>query len=440
MGLIKAAFGAVGSTLADQWKEYIYCDSMDTDTLMQKGAVRVTGGSNTKRTDNIISDGSKVAVNEGQFMLIVENGKIVEFCGDAGAYTYQTGTEPSMFATGWQGLKDSFKKVGKRFTYGGQAENDQRVYFVNTKEILDNKIGMGDIPFRDSEFNFTMKIKGYGTYSYKITDPLMFYTNVCANVEDSYTRDTLNEQMRAEVQEAMQPALGRIASMGIPYDQLPMHAKDIGKAVNTELTAEWVERRGISIVSMALSSITPDAESAKKIAQFQESRVYTNANMMGARIGTAQATAMENASSNPNGAMNGFIGMGFAQQAGGMNAAQMFQMGGQQGGSPQGGGAPTGGAPAGGGAAAAKGQWTCSCGAVNTGAFCMECGKKKPEADGWTCECGAVNTGKFCQECGRKKPGEKIKCDKCGWELPEGQKVPKFCPECGDPITDADKV
>ena len=427
MGLIKAAAGAIGSTLADQWKEYIYCDSMDANTLLQKGEVRVTGGSNTKRTDNIITNGSKIAVNEGQFMLIVENGKVIEFCGDAGAYTYDSDTEPSVFATGWKGLKESFKKVGKRFTYGGQAENDQRVYFVNTKEILDNKIGIGDVPFRDSEFNFTMKIKGYGTYSYKITDPVMFYTNVCANVTDRYTKDTLNEQMRAEVQESMQPALGRIAQKGIPYDQLPSHAREIGDEVNTELTKEWVELRGISIVSMALSSITPDAESAKKIEQFQESRVYTDARMMGARLGTAQATAMENAASNPGGAMNGFIGMGFAQQAGGTSAGQMFAMGQQQ---------PS----AAGGAAAANNGWTCECGAQNTGAFCSECGKKKPAASGaWTCQCGAQNTGKFCSECGSKRPGEKIKCDKCGWELPEGQKLPKFCPECGDPIDDADK-
>jgi len=423
MGLIKAGLSAIGTELADQWKEYIYCDSIEPTVLVKKGEVRVTAGSNTKRSDNIISDGSKVAVNEGQFMLIVENGKVAEFCAEPGAYIYKTGTEPSMLDSGWKGLKESFKKVGKRFTFGGQPENDQRVYYVNTKEIIDNKIGIGDVPFRDSEFNFTMKIKGYGVYSYKITDPIMFYTNVCANVTDSYDRGTLEEQMKAEVQEAMQPALASIAAMGIPYDQLPAHARDIGDAVNKVLTTDWVQLRGISVVSMALSSITPDAESAKKIAQFQESRVYTDPNMMGARLGSAQASAMESAAQNPNGAMNGFIGMGFAQQAGGANAAQMFAMGQQKG---TGGGAPP--------KSDGKAEWKCGCGAVNTGAFCSECGKKKPEQAGsWTCECGAVNTGKFCAECGKKKPGEKIKCDKCGWELPEGQKVPKFLPRVRRP-------
>jgi membrane protease subunit (stomatin/prohibitin family) len=385
---------------------------------VKKGEVRVTGGSNTKRSDNIITDGSKVAVNEGQFMVIVENGKIVDFTSEAGAYTYKTGTEPSLFDSGFSGLKESFKKVGKRFTYGGQPENDQRVYFINTKEIMNNKIGIGNVPFRDSEFNFTVKIMGYGTYSYKITDPVMFYTNVCANVKDSFSRTQIDEQLKSEVQESMQPALGRIAAKGIAYDQLPSYTKEIGDEVNKELTAEWNELRGISVVSVAFASITVDENSAKKIEQFQESRVYTNTQMMGARLGTAQANAMEAAASNSAGAMQGFMGMGMAMNQGGANAAQLFQMGqGQpQQAQPQ---APTDG-------------WTCECGSTNTGKFCTECGKPKPApvvSDEWTCECGNVNTGKFCQECGKPKPAPSAEwtCE-CG-----NVNTGKFCTECGKP-------
>ncbi len=387
MGLIKAAAGALGGELADQWKEYIYCDAMDGDTLMQKGVKKTNDrSSNTKGNDNIITNGSRVAVNEGQFMLIVENGKIVDFTSEAGAYTYDTGTEPSLFDAGFQGLKDSFNMVGKRFTYGGQPENDQRVYFVNTKEIMNNKIGIGEVPFRDSEFGFTVKIQGYGNYSYRITDPVMFYTNVCANVENSFKKSAIDEQLKAEVQSSLQPALGKIALKGIAYDQLPLYTKEIAAELNTELSDDWTKLRGISVVSVAFASITVDKESADKIAQFQESRVYTNPQMMGARLGSAQATAMEKAADNPNGAMGGFLGMGMAMNAGGTNAAQMFAMGNnaQQQNTAMG--------------------WKCECGAENTGKFCSECGKPKPGADKWTCECGAENTGKFCSECGKPRP------------------------------------
>ncbi len=365
---------------------YIYCDAMDGDTLMQKG-VRKTDerSSNTQGSDNIITNGSKIAVNEGQVMLIVENGKVVDYTAEAGAYTYDTGTEPSLFDGGFQGLKDSFKQVGKRFTFGGQPDNDQRVYYINSKEIMNNKVGIGDVPFRDSEFGFTVKIQGYGNYSYRISDPIMFYTNVCANVRDSFKKSAIDEQLKAEVQSSLQPALGKIALKGIAYDQLPLYTKEIAEELNDELSDDWTKLRGISVVSVAFASITVDKESADKIAQFQESRVYTNTQMMGARLGAAQASAMEKAAENPNGAMGGFVGMGMAMNAGGTNAAQMFAMGNN---------APKQQAPEG---------WKCVCGNVNTGKFCSECGKPKPDDGKWVCECGAENTGKFCSECGKPR-------------------------------------
>lgn len=386
MGLIKAFGGAACTTLADQWKEFIYCDAMSADMLMQRGQARIgERSSNTKRDENIISDGSKVAVNEGQCMLIVENGRIVDFCAEPGEYLYQTGTEPSMLDSGWHGLRESFKKVGKRFTFGGQPENDQRVYYINTKEIMGNKVGVGEVPFRDSEFGFTIMLKGYGTYSYRITDPIMFYVNVCGNVQDTFRRSQIDEQLKTEVQHNLQPALGKIALKGIAYDQLPLYTNEIADQLNQELTEDWVQNRGISVVAVALASITPDAESAKKIAQFQESRVYTNTRMMGARLGGAQANAMENASKNDAGAMTGFMGLGMAQQAGGANVASFFENSSEP--------------------AAANG-WSCpACGSKNTGNFCQNCGAKKPEGgETWTCACGTASQGKFCPNCGAKKP------------------------------------
>jgi membrane protease subunit (stomatin/prohibitin family) len=450
MGIIKAAVNAIGGTFADQYKEFIYCDALPMDVLIKKGQVKKMQGSTNNGNSNIITDGSRIAVSKGQCLLVVENGKVVDFCAEEGEYIYKTGTSPSMLTGGMEGLKKSFTTLWNRVQSGGQQDHDQRVYYVNMKEIMGNKIGAGDIPFRDSEFNFTMKIRCYGEYSYKITDPLMFYTNVCGNVEDEFTRSEIDSQFKAEVQQAMQPALGRIALKRIAYDQLPLFTKEIATEINSELTSDWVEKRGISVVLFALASVTPDADSAKKIEQFQSSRVYSDSRMMGARLGEAQANAMEKAAANENGAMMGFMGMGMAMQAGGANVADMYKMGQQM---PQNGGynnvpsqqnipdqaaaepaAPQAQAVSEEAPHVKPNTWKCSCGTENTGKFCADCGAKAPEPvaeapkAGWTCTaCGAVNTGKFCSECGGKKPLDSI-CEACGFV---GEKPFKFCPECG---------
>lgn len=403
MGFIKAGIGALSSELADSWKDFFYCDSMGQNILMRKGQVRVSkGSSNTKRDENIISDGSKVIISDGQCLIVSENGKIIDVVAEPGEYIYNTGTAPTVFEGGFKGLKDSLKRVGQRFTYGGQAANDQRVYYINTKEIMDNKIGFGDIPFRDSEFGFTIQIRGYGVYSYKITDPVLFYVNIAGNANKDITRAEVDEQMRAEVQQQMQPALGKIAAKGIAYDQLPSYTLDIAKELNAALTDSWVALRGISVISVALASITPDEKSEEKIAQFQESRVYTNPQMLGARIGTAQANAMESAAKNTSGATNAFMGMNMAQNAGGTSAAQLMQMGAGQ-------NAQSG---------------------VNAGGA-QQTAQNNVSQDAWTCpKCGTQNTGKFCTECGTPKPSGSI-CPNCGYKAPDGQNPPKFCPECG---------
>ena len=406
MGLIQAVKGAINSTLADQWKEFIYCDSLDSSTLIQKGRKRVTAASsNQYGSDNIITHESKIVVNEGQALLVVENGKIIDFSVEPGAYIFKSDTEPSLFAGGFKGLIDSFKKVGQRFVYGGQQENDQRVYYVNLKEIPNNKFGVGNVPFRDSEFGFTIMLKGFGIYSFKIEDPLLFFSNVAANVRDRYTTSSLSEQLKAEFQQAIQVALGNLSATGISYDRIPQYTKELTVNMDKMLDEDWKQVRGLVVVSIGFSSITPDEESAKKIAQFQEARVYSNAQMLGGRLGGAQATAMENAASNPNGAMNGFIGMGFAQQAGGATAAQFIQPGQQSAPIPPVGPAPAPAAPAAPAAAApapaeqAASAWVCGCGAQNTGNFCQNCGAKRPAG------CTHPNAGPnaaFCPDCGAK--------------------------------------
>ena len=436
MGLIKALSGAVGGTLADQWKEFFYCDALSSDTLMIKGEKRVSGrSSNTKGNDNIISNGSGIAVADGQCMMIVEQGKIVEVCAEPGEYTYDKSTEPSIF-TGplGNGIIDTFKTIGKRFTYGGDTGKDQRVYYFNTKELIDNKFGTPNpIPFRVVDANIGLDIdvsvRCSGVYSYKIADPLLFYTNVCGNVEREYTRDTIDGQLKTEFISALQPAFGKLSELGLRPNQIVAHNTDLENAMNSALSAKWGELRGLKVVSIALGSVTLPEEDAELIKKAQHAAILRDPSMGAATLVGAQAEAMKAAAANENGAMMGFMGMGMAAQAGGMNAQSLYQMG-QQARQPQPQPTP---APA--------GAWKCKCGATVTGKFCTECGAKKPE-DGWTCpSCGATNKGKFCAECGTKKPegAPLYRCDKCGWEPEDPAHPPKFCPECGDIFDDKDR-
>jgi len=448
MGLIKAAIGATGGVLADQWKEFFYCEAMDKEVMVKKGQKRVGGrSSNTKGSDNIISNGSGIAVADGQCMIIVEQGKIVEVCAEPGEFTYDTSTEPSIFAGSLgESIKQTFKTIGKRFAFGGDTGKDQRIYYFNTKELIDNKFGTpSPIPFRvvDSKIglDIDVSVRCSGVYSYKIADPLLFYTNVCGNVEQEYTRDELDSQLKTEFISALQPAFGRLSDLELRPNQIVAHNTELEEAMNTALSAKWGELRGLKVVSIALGSVTLPEEDAEMIKQAQRTAIMRDPTMAAATLVGAQADAMKAAASNSAGAMTGFMGMGMAMNAGGgMNAQNLFAMGQQQ----QAQAAPQQAAPqqaAPQQAAPAADGWKCSCGAVATGKFCPECGSPKPAADGWTCSCGEVNKGKFCQNCGAKKPegAPLFRCDKCGWEPEDPQNPPKFCPECGDIFDENDR-
>ena len=444
MGLIKAGIGALGGTLADQWKEFFYCEAMAKEVLVTKGQKRISGrSSNTKASDNIISSGSGVAVADGQCMLIVEQGKVVEVCAAPGEFTYDSSTEPSIFAGSLgESIKQTFKTIGKRFAYGGDTGKDQRVYYINTKELIDNKFGTPNpIPFRvvDNKIglDIDVSVRCSGVYSYKIADPLLFYTNVCGNVESEYTRDELDGQLKTEFISALQPAFGKLSDLELRPNQIVTHNTELENAMNTALSAKWGELRGLKVVSIALGSVTLPDEDAEMIKQAQRTAIMRDPTMAAATLVGAQADAMKTAAGNSAGAMTGFMGMGMAMNAGGgMNAQDLFAMGQQRQVQQQ---ASSAAAPA---AAPAAGAWTCKCGATATGRFCPECGSPKPaDTDGWTCACGAVNKGKFCQNCGAKKPAGAplYRCDKCGWQPEDPAHPPRFCPECGDPFDDNDR-
>ena len=384
MGLIKAAAGAFGGTMADQWKEFFYCEAIDNDVLVVKGEKRIGGRSSNKRgNDNIISNGSGIAVADGQCMIIVEQGKVVEVCAEPGEFTYDTSSEPSIFSGNLsEGILNTFDTMTKRFAYGGDTGKDQRVYYFNTKELIGNKFGTANpIPFRVVDRNIGLDIdvsvRCNGVYSYRIVDPLLFYANVCGNVEQQYDRDQIQDQLKTEFVSALQPSFAQISELGIRPSAIPGHVNELCDAMNKELTQKWKEIRGLAIVSIAMNPVTLPEEDAQLIKDAQKNAILRDPTMAAATLAGAQADAMKSAASNTAGAMTGFMGMGMAQQAGGANMQGLYQMGAQQ--AAQSAAQQSTVAPA--------GAWKCECGAENTGKFCAQCGKPKPQAGVWSCRC-----------------------------------------------------
>ena len=440
MGLITAFVGGMSNAFKDQWKEFFYCDAMPDNALIVRGQVQ--NSKNNKGGDNVITNGSKVVVADGQCAIIVEDGRIVEICAEPGGYTYNNTVAPTVFENGFfKGLAASFKKGIENFSYGGSQNNYQRIYYFNTRIILGNLFGTPTpIPYRVVDKNIGLDIdtsvRCNGQFSYRLTDPMLFVQNISGPIKDNFDTSGLMGQIKSKFLMALQPAFAELSEQGIRYSALPGHVKELAKAINTECANE---NYGIEIVEVLINSVTIPPEDADMIKKAQMSAINRDPSMAGATLVGAQAAAMQAAASNPNGAMMGFMGMNMAQQAGGMNAQNLFgmaqqqQMMQQQAAMQQQQAAP-----------AANG-WTCSCGTTNTGKFCQNCGAQQPApqaAQGWTCSCGAVNQGKFCANCGGKKPADApmYRCDKCGWQVPDPNNVPKFCPECGDIFDDNDKV
>lgn len=439
MGLKGAFLGSTKGVLADQWKEFFTCEAMSADTLVVKGVKRTSDRSaNTRGSDNVITSGSVLVVADGQCAIIVDQGQIVELCAQPGYYEYNAATEPSIF-TGKLGpnILETFKEMGKRFTFGGEPAKDQRIYYINTKELIGNKYGTPNpVPFRVVDKNVGLDvditIRCFGEYSYRICDPILFYANVCGNVTRAYTRDQIDSQLKSEVMTALQPAFGKISEMGVRYSALPAHTTELVQVMNEVLSDQWRKKRGIEIVSFGVSSVKAGEEDEKMIKELQRTAAFRDPGMAAAHMVQAQAEAMKSAASNEaTGPAFAFMGMNMASQAGGLNANTLYQMAADQSQREEQ-AAPA--APA-----TASGSWKCACGKENTGKFCTECGSKRPE-EGWVCACGSVNKGKFCPECGAKRPASApvYKCDKCGWQPEDPAHPPRFCPECGDAFNEAD--
>lgn len=395
MGLIKAALDATVSTMSDVWKDYFVCDALDNDILMVKGVKKASKRSLFGNNDNnVITDGSGIVVANGQCAIIVDDGEVREVAGEPGLYTFDTSKGPSFFGQGFlNGVKNAFNEVVERFTYGGDAASDHRIYYVNIKEIVGNKYGTASpVPFRVIDKNIGLdvdiSVRMNGEYSFRIENPLIFYTNVAGNVASYYSKSELESQMRSEFLTALQPSLAIISSRGVRYSEVPMHVSELSDALNEELSDKWFNLRGIKVVSLAVNSINASKEDEDMIKQLQKSAVMRDPNMAAATLVGAQADAMRMAASNTNGAMQGFMGMNMANQAGGMNINSLYEMGNKE-------------------------------------------VKTDTNAGGWMCECGAANTGNFCTNCGKPRPTSKF-CSKCGKEVKADD---KFCPACGNQLS-----
>ena len=388
MGFVSAIISAAGGTLSDQWKEYFYCDSLGSDVVCVK-ASRKSRGFGNRGNDNIITEGSVIAVADGQCAIVTEQGQVIDICAQPGEYRFDSSTQPSIFTGSLgDGVKNTIAEMGKRFTFGGAPSTDQRIYYFNTKELTGMKYGTASpVPFRVIDpragIDMDIRIKAFGEYSIRVTNPVLFYTNVCANQADRFCISEIESQLRSELLTALQPAFAAISETGIRYSQLPAHTLELTDLLNRQLSAKWKDLRGIEIVSFGMNSIKADAEDEKIIRDMQKDAAYVNPALGAAALTGAQAQAMRDAANNTAGAMTGFMGMNAAMNAGGVNANALYQQ-----------------------ASASHQGWTCpQCGSINQGNFCSVCGTKNPANTAWKCPtCGSVNQGSFCSQCGTKKP------------------------------------
>ncbi|MBE6676692.1 MAG: virion core protein [Ruminococcaceae bacterium] len=423
MGIIKAALDAVGGALADQWLEVIEADSMGDTTVFTTGvAVR----RNDKRNNNFkgsagtVSNGSVIHVYPGQFMMLVDGGKIVDYTAEPGYFKVDNSSAPSMFnGELGEAIKDTFARI----KFGGVPSYSQKVYFINLQEIKGIKFGTrSPVNYFDQFYNAELFLRAHGTYSIKITDPIKFYTE--ALPKNAYRVDigAINEQYLSEFLEALQAAVNRMSADGIRISYVASKSRELSAYMANELDADWKALRGMEVLSVGIASVSYDEESKKLINMRNQGAMLGDAAIREGYVQGAMARGFEAAGSNQGGSAQAFMGMGMGMNAGGgfmaaasqTNSAQMARDAEEKKAAAE---------------AAASG-WTCACGAVNQGKFCSECGAKKPEAAAsWTCACGAVNTGKFCSECGAKKPEDSSWfCSECGHK---NEGAAKFCSECG---------
>lgn len=421
MGIIRAAVQSVRGTLADQWKEVVEPDDMGEQTVFTKGVVMKNSGGRASK--DVISNGSVIHVYDNQFMLLVDGGKVVDYTAEPGYFIVDNSSMPSMFDGE---IKESLQEAFNRFKFGGTTPMSQKVYYVNLQEIKGIKFGTRNpINYFDNFYNAELFLRAHGTYSIKISNPLLFYAEAVPRNAEHVEISDINEQYLAEFLDALQTSINQMSADGTRISYVASKSRELSKYMADTLDEDWKKMRGMEILSVALASISYNEESQKLINMRNQGAMMGDPSIREGYMQSAVARGLEAAGSNANGAAAGYMGMGFGMQAAGsmMGNASAFNMQQMQMNQAAQQAAPQAPQPQ----ASKEAGWTCSCGAVNTGKFCMECGNPRPAAESWTCSCGAVNTGKFCMECGKPKPAGEWTCS-CG-AVNKG----KFCAECGKP-------
>jgi len=419
VGIIKAALQTARGALADQWLEVMEPYEMGEQTVFTKG-VQMRKGSNTKGSVNTVSNGSVIHVYDNQFMILTDGGKIVDYTAEPGYYTVDNSSLPSMFNGGFQ---DALRESFARLKFGGVTPTAQKVYYINLQEIKGIKFGTRNpINYFDNFYNAELFLRAHGTYSIKIMDPIRFYAEAIPRNKEKVDIGEINEQYLSEFLEALQSSINQMSADGIRISYVASKSRELSKYMAETLDEDWNNMRGIEVQSVGIANISYDEESQKLINMRNQGAMLSDPTIREGYMQGAVARGLEAAGSNANGSMAGFMGVGVGMQTAGnamgaASTANMQQMQMQAAKSPASGTEEAKKAVAG---------WTCECGTVNTGKFCSDCGKSKPEAD-WTCECGNINTGKFCSNCGKQQPAADWTCT-CG-AVNKG----KFCSECGKP-------
>ncbi len=412
MGIIRAFFDAVGGNLADQWLEVLEADEMSDTTVFTK-AVSVRNdkrNNNRKGSSDVISNGSIIHVYPGQFMMLVEGGKIIDFTAEEGYYKVDNSAAPSLFAGQFgASLKDAFARI----KFGGTPSYAQKAYFINLQEIKGIKFGTRTpVNYFDNFYNSELFLRAHGNYSIKITDPIKFYTEVIPKNVDRVEINSINEQYLSEFLEALTAAINKMSADGIRISHVAGKSRELSRYMASELDADWKSSRGFEVQSVGIASVSYDDESKELINMRNKGAMLSDATVREGYVQGSVARGIEAAGSNAGGATNAFVGIGmgmgsFMGSASETNRQQMERDA----------------------ATKSMGGWLCSCGTECNGNFCNNCGAKRPEAKGeWTCSCGAVSSGNFCSNCGSKRPAAEWFCTSCGCK---NVAEARFCNNCG---------
>lgn len=405
MGIIKAAVGALGGGLADQWVEVIEPYNMSDTTVMTKGVfVRKDDrrGSNKKGTKDVLTDGSVIHVYPNMMMILVDGGKIIDYSAEEGYYVVKNNSAPSLFNGD---LREAVSETFNRFKFGGVTPQKQQVFYINLQEIKGIKFGTSSpLNYFDNFYNAELFLRAHGTYSVRITDPLLFFTNAIPRNKEQVDLNDINEQYLSEFLTALQTSINKMSADGERISYVPSKSMELSKYLSDILDDSWRELRGMEIVSAAVASISYTDDSTKLINMRNQGAMLSDAGVREGYVQGAMARGMEEAGKNPNGAVGGFMGVGMGMNTSGNYFSQASQSNQQQ--MQQQAQQP---------AEKAKDSWTCS-------------------------ECGTENTGKFCSNCGNPKPEEskpqklEMKCSSCNEIVDLSNGIPKFCPHCGQPF------